>query len=262
MMRRLCLGVVLSSLVFGLAASSYADLVVLPQNVRDMSITNLPIGVQGDSPTGWGSGSWQANGSKVTEYYFSPNMLFNKNITIGDIQSISFWTKKGTTHIESAPDWFFTIYTTPFAGSWYGYRIIAEPYFSENLNDPANEWNLWSSDRGNNWLRFFVSGISGKSVYNGAYTDPHLDAFKLRPSARSTGATMADEPIQSFRMSTASGWANGFTGQLDGLTITLTDGTAARVNFEAVPEPATLVGLASLGASGLGAVVLRRRKKA
>jgi|GEM_PF-1850182 len=37
-------------------------------------------------------------------------------------------------------------------------------------------------------------------------------------------------------------------------------GIEMRVN--AVPEPATLVGLASLGASGLGAVVLRRRKKA
>jgi len=37
-------------------------------------------------------------------------------------------------------------------------------------------------------------------------------------------------------------------------------GIEMRVN--AVPEPATLVGLASLGATGLGAVVLRRRKKA
>lgn len=40
----------------------------------------------------------------------------------------------------------------------------------------------------------------------------------------------------------------------------LLGGIEMRVN--AVPEPATLVGLASLGASGLGAVVLRRRKKA
>jgi len=34
------------------------------------------------------------------------------------------------------------------------------------------------------------------------------------------------------------------------------------MKVNAVPEPATLVGLASLGATGLGAVVLRRRKKA
>ncbi|ASV73524.1 hypothetical protein THTE_0922 [Thermogutta terrifontis] len=34
------------------------------------------------------------------------------------------------------------------------------------------------------------------------------------------------------------------------------------MQVNAVPEPATLVGLASLGATGLGAVVLRRRKKA
>jgi len=258
MLRRLCLQLGLVSLVLSVATTSYADFVVLPQQIP----INPPIGVEGDYPSGWGTGSWQANGSTVTEVYFTPNLLFGRDITLGQIKSISFWTKKDKTHTESAPDWFFTIYTTPFAGSWYGYRIIAEPYFSENLNDPANQWNLWSSERGNNWLRFFVSGKSGSSVSNGSYSDPHFEDFKLLSSERSTGAKMADEPILYFRISTGNPWANGFTGQVDGLTITLTDDTVARVNFEAVPEPATLVGLASLAATGLGGVVLRRRKRA
>jgi hypothetical protein len=257
---RLCaVAMVACSLAFLVSPPTYAgtiNLVLRPQQIT----TNPPIGVEGDYPAGWGSGSWMANGSTVTEVYLTPELLFSKSIKIEDIKSVSFWTKKNTTHTQSAPDWFFTIYTTPFAGSWYGYRINAELYFSENLNDPANQWNLWSSDQGNNWLRFFVSGKSGQFVSNGSYNDPHLDAFKLLPSERGSNLTMANEPIKYFRMSTATGWANGFFGQLDGLTIELTDGSIARVNFEPVPEPTSLVALGGLGLVGAGWRVIRRRK--
>jgi len=237
---------------------AHGDIIVRPQH----AITSQPLGVDADFPVGWGNGSWMANGSTVTELYLTPELLFNKPVNIGDIASVSFYTKKGTTHSFSAPDWFFTIYTSPFpnSSSWYGYRINSEPYFSENINDPANQWNLWSSDQGSNWLRFFVSGKAGAFVSNGAYTDPHLDAFKLLPSDRGTGLEMADEPIKYFRMATASGWANGFWGQIDGLTITLTDNTSARVNFEPVPEPASMVALGGLGLVGAGWGFVRRRK--
>src|SRR5690606_16085259 len=36
-------------------------------------------------------------------------------------------------------------------------------------------------------------------------------------------------------------WAPGFTGQIDGITIELTDGSVANVNLEAFPPPALTI---------------------
>lgn len=260
-LRRVASLLALAALVWAIPASrAYCDIIVRPQQIP----VSPPVGVDADAPFGWGNGSWMANGSTVTELYLTPQLLFNRSITIGDINSVSFYTKKGTTHTFSAPDWFFTIYTEPFPNpnSWYGYRINSEPYFSENLNDPADQWNLWSSDQGDNWLRFFVSAKNGVNISNGAYTDPHLDNFKLLTSDRDFGLTMADEPVKYLRFATATGWANGFYGQIDGITISLTDGTVARVNLEPVPEPASMVALGGLGLVGAGWGFVRRRKRA
>lgn len=242
------------------SSAAYCDLIVRPDSPYG-SVGSLVNSVFGDYPDGWGTGSWAAGGTGVVEVYFTPEMLFGKPVKIGDIKSVSFYTKKGSTHTnpDSAGDWFFTIYTTPFAGGWYGFRISAEPYFSENLTDPANQWNRWSSDQGSNWLRFYVSGMSGASTgYFGSYTDLHLEDFKNQVI---DGRKMADQTIEYFRMATATAWASGFTGQLDGLTITLTDGSVARVNFEPVPEPGSLVGLVSLGLLVPGWRMLRGRKR-
>ena len=90
-----------------------------------------------------------------SEYYITPLPLFGSDVTIGEISSISYFTKKNTTHTADAADWYINIYTIPDAnlpvhGTWYGNRIGSEPYFSENLIRPCNTWNQWNTAAGKN----------------------------------------------------------------------------------------------------------------
>ncbi|MHC4773232.1 MAG: PEP-CTERM sorting domain-containing protein [Planctomycetota bacterium] len=213
-----------------------------------------PLGVEGDSPAGWGTGSWQANvpvGAVSPTHYtnanFSSEQLFGRDITISELASVSYFTKKGELHSVDASDWFFKFYTRPYEGSpgssWYGNRINAEPYFSDSLNAPTNTWNMWQTAAGeDNRLRFFDSSNN----YFGSYTDGFLADLTADPD-------YANQDIWFFSVGLGTAWAGGFDGQIDGLTIELTDNTVATVNFE-VPEPATMLLL------GLGGLLLRRKK--
>lgn len=215
------------------ADPSTTNLVVTPTtNVFD---SNNVVGVVGDSAPGFSYGSLASNGSDKTDMYFTPQMLFGHDITLGDISSISYWTKKGTDHVTSPADWYLNIYTKPYDGdrssaTWYGDRIGTEPYFSVNLNDPANTWNMWSTGGAINQLRFFESTAGAPGATFGSYTDPTWADFVA-------GNSLANQPYATrsvlfFSPQTASASAEGFTGQIDGLTVTLTDGSVATVNFE------------------------------
>jgi len=134
-------------------------------------------GVMQDSAPGFGTGSFASNGVAKTDMYFAPEALFGREINLGEVASISYWTKKGTTHTQDIVDWFLNIYTKPYGGQvgsagWYGDRIGAEPYFSINLNDPGSTWNQWSTDTGDNQLRFFESTHGAPGATFGSYTDP------------------------------------------------------------------------------------------
>jgi hypothetical protein len=176
----------------------------------------------------------------------TPNALFGHGITIGDLKSISYWTKKDT-H-QGSVDWFLQIYTikeTGDPGSWYGYRINSEPYFSQNLNAPAGQWNQWTSDGTTNKLRFYDS----TSGYFGGYNDGFLSDIQTSFSSKG---------ILLLGIGTGSGWASGFTGQVDGLRIKLKNGEVANVNLEAIPEPASLLVWTLVG--GVGMIVAARRR--
>jgi len=239
--------------------------VVLFAPTAQAAITVLPeyagfpaVGVSGDAVPGWGTGSWQANGVNYSDLYMTPMILFGRDVTIGELASISYYTKKDSLHSVDASDWFFKMYTAPYAGSpgagWYGNRINAEPYFSENLNAPTDQWNQWGTDDGaNNRLRFFDSSTG----YFGSYTDGFLSDLTSDP-------VYMNQTIMYMNVATGSAWAAGFEGQIDGLQIVLTDGSIAAVDFEAaaVPEPASLVIWSLLGLGCAGIAVARRRRHA
>lgn len=222
--------------VLALAASN-ATFIVTPASPAFPPGGNQVTGVQLDAAPGYQFGSLAQNGGAAkSEAYFTPESLFGgREVTVGEVASMSYWTKKGSTHTVDPRDWFMVIYTKRYAGqvgsSFYGVRIGTEPYFSENLNDPANTWNQWSSDDPTNQLRFFESTYG----YFGSYTDPHWNTFIAGNSlagTRGTGVPYASQPVLFFSTQTASGWTSGFTGQIDGLRIELTDGSVANINFE------------------------------
>ena len=197
-----------------------------------------------DYAPGWDPGSFEAPGA-YSKYIFSPEGLFGRSVTVGELAQISYYTKKDTLHTVDAGDWFFQMYTSPYDGSpgssWYGNRINSEPYFSANLTETAGEWTLWDSAGTANTLRFFDSSTG----YFGSYTDGFL-------SDLTSDSTYSSQNIMYLSVGLGTAWADGFDGQIDGLSIELTNGDVAEINF--VPEPATLSLL------GLGGLLLRKRR--
>lgn len=217
-----------------LAMTSTA-LVVAPESSLFDAGDNV-VGVSNDAAPGFASGSIASDGSGKTDLYLTPEYLFGRNITLGEIKSMSYWTKKDSSHAVNVADWFINIYTSPYVGdestpNWYGDRIGTEPYFAKNINETVGAWNEWSTDGANNQLRFFESTQGAVGSNFGTYTDEVWSDF-ITGTALS-GETYASRDVLFVSPQTASANANGFNGQIDGLTITLTDGSVATVNFEA-----------------------------
>jgi|GEM_PF-3599145 len=238
---------ILSSLTGAIVIASFVPALAYaaPVNVN-LTITptstvydgNHVVGVLADAAPGYSNSSLRSDGVAKTDMYFTPESLFSRQVTLGDVASISYWTKKGSTHTVTPADWFLNIYTKPYAGqlptssSWYGTRIGTEPYFASNLSDPANSWNKWATSAATNQLRFYESTYG----YFGSYTDPDFATFKAGTSltgARGPGVAYATQPILYFSPQTSSNDAATFTGQIDGLRIQLSDGSIANINFEA-----------------------------
>jgi hypothetical protein len=217
------------------------NLVVTPASPVFGSSGNNVVGVPLDAAAGFASGSLASNGTNKTDMYFTPESLFGgREVTLGDVASIAYFTKTGATHVADPRDWFLNIYTKPYVGdvstpTWYGDRVGAEPYFSSALTDPANTWNQWSTGGSTNRLRFFESTQGAPGATFGSYVDPDWATFLAGNSL--SGSAYAGHAILFFSIQTGSAWAPGFTGQVDGLRITLTDGSVATVNFETEPTP-------------------------
>lgn len=234
-----------------LAIDNHRRATAAPQSPGDTHITVTPlspvfgvnnvVGVPADAAPGFPGGSFASNGVAKSDMYFTPEALFQgREVTVGQVARMSYWTRIGTTHVVNPADWFMNIYTKPFAGdvstpTWYGSRFGTEPYFSANIADPANTWNLWSTNLDANTLRFFESTQGAPGANFGSYTDPAWALFIAFPSL-GTSVHRASQAILFFSIQTGSAWATGFTGQLDGLRIELTDGSVATVNFEPVDE--------------------------
>ena len=219
---------------------------------------DMHIGVAGDAAPGFGTGSFQANGATKTAIQFNPETLFGTgaSFTMSDIANVSFWTKQNG--VPSDPgtylNWYLEIYTaTTGSGddSWYRRRLNFEPYFSPDLSDanqPSDSWVEWSTDTSANQLRVFDANRGDPSPVYGTYTDPYLSDIQVGPVDWS-------DDVWFMAISTGSGWAAGFDGQVDGVTVTLHSGQVATIDFEAVPAPASCA-LMALG----GLAAIRRRR--
>lgn len=218
----------------GASAATTTNVTVLPATpgVSTATITPVPM----DAAPGFSYGSFANNGGGVkSEIYLVPATLFGREITIGEIDSISYWTKNGVAQTGNAVDWALVVYTKPYVGdlsspTWYGDRYGAEPYFSAPLNAPAATWNQWTSDAGDNQLRFYESTQGAPGANFGSYTDPFWSTFKTSLALSSQGRAARD--VLYISIQTGAAWTTGFTGQLDGLRVALTDGSVANVNFE------------------------------
>jgi len=222
-------------------------------------VATLPMGTYvvggGISAPGFPVDSWAHDGSSSkSEFYLPPSDLFGRSIRIGDLASVSWWTKKPGDGTK--PDWYLAIYTDVT-------RLNSEPYFTQSTVGP-NTWHQWSSDDGVHSLRFYDQPLT--HVF-GTYTDPTLSAITSGPinwnyygySLASNIATRdyRTETILAFSFQTATDWSNGFTGMLDGFEVKLKNGDVGSVNFEVVPEPSSLL----VGCGLLGLVFgLKRRQ--
>lgn len=191
-------------------------------------------GVTMDSAPGFKYGSMKQPGTQKFEFYKTPESMFGRPVTMGEVVSISYFTKKTLDHVSEPRDYYINTYTKPFAGdvstpTWYGGRYGTEPYYADNLMETPGDWNQWSSDDSINRLRFFESTAGAPGANFGSYTDPFYPAFVAQNSL-GTSVPIASQQILVFSVQTSS--AGAFSGQVDGLRVELADGSVASINFE------------------------------
>lgn len=219
----------------------------------------------GSAAPGFGTGSFQAaaGAGQKSEIYIPVSSIFSGAVHVGDIASISYWTNKSGTGGDV--DWTFLMYTKPTgsddSAGWYKSRLNSEPYFTSSTVAP-NTWHEWSTAPGTNSMRFYDQPRSGNF---GTYTDPTLAGLTAGPVlVNGNWRDYRGEELNILSFQTGSAWANGFAGLLDGLTITLNDGSVGIVNFENTLTVVPLPGAAWAGISGLvglaGFGSVRRRR--
>jgi hypothetical protein len=204
--------------------------------------------ISDDSPAGWGGSCWQgptAGPNRKMNYYVGQadlpsgtvvtlsDLFGPATITIDDLASISYYTKKLSTDMVPADeDFFIVIYTTPPGnGGWYNSRLETQPdvgHASFTVND--DNWRFWSTDAAgpNNQLLFFdfTPGRSTSGEY--ATLDQLSDGLVSWTSV--TPRDYRTEPVLAISIQTASNY-NGFDGMIDGLTITLENGSVGEVDL-------------------------------
>jgi len=244
--------------VASVSAQTTTNLVVTPSSAV-FDCKNI-TGVGNDSAPGFPFGSFASTGGPATicasggspttktDMYFAPEDLFGRQVSLGEVSRMSYWTKISGVHTSSTPaDWALIIYTKPHAGqakstNFYGVRLGLEPYFAQNLVDPANTWNQWTTLGAINQLRVYESTSGATGANFGTGSDPdwltRIGGNSLT-GPNGGGEPYATQPILAFSVQTGSGTSAGFTGRVDGYRIELFDGSVANINFEAANQVVT-----------------------
>ena len=209
----------------------FADGQVLRVVPADVPDEQRPRATDGDAPAGFGPSAWQgpapAPGSKTNWHAWydvdgsgTLSALFPwhaDTLALGDLARIGYRTNRppGT---PVGDDWWVTIYTRPTgvddAGSWYHRRY----HGSYGDHAAVGGWASYATDA--------FTGDVPRMTFDAAG-----DAFGPLTLA-GLAAASPDEEILSITVQTDSGWG-GFDGAVDGLEITLRDGTIGRVDFGA-----------------------------
>lgn len=236
-------GIGVSTLLVGLAptASARADrrVVLGPNHARAAS------GVATDDEANTGRGSFADTGEKFF-LWVDPNRgpAHLGSFTVDDIEELAFHTKTDHAITGSTPlNFYVSIYTEPDGdddtASWYGYRLNGEPYFSRNLNAPADQWNRWSTTPGQNQLTFFDSENAERFGFYGQPTLPELQAGSVNWQAdfghgKDKDIDYGAETVKALAFATGSGWASEFAGFLDTLELTVSAGPGGSGNGQSV----------------------------
>ena len=263
-------------LAAGLSSRTFGSVVVL--GASDAANGPLPNGSAAinttSSQAAIGTGAWQANGTSASQLYLyaspfiaggsSSTELGLGQLTVSQLNSLSLSTFLSPANVANDGNWFLTIYTAPRTGgetSWYGNRLILEPYLAANYSNPANQWNTFSTALGTDQLRVDDTALSASLGFYGEPTLANVQSGAITWSTyfaggSSTPITYGSQNIEAIVLSTASGWAAGFNGLVDNVNINTSQGNV-QFDLEAVPEPTTL---ALLGFGLAGLVLIRKRK--
>lgn len=203
--------------------ASAGTVTLTPDMAPSVGTDQDPPRVVNDAPPGFGPSSWQNSATEKVNAYVEPAALFGRSVTIGEISSITYWTKAAT----GDENWYLNIYTVgPGDAGWYGKRFFNNGYTSY-LSDGA-------------WHDNSITSFERSS--GGSYAPQTLAAWK---------SLYGDEEIRFFSPQTNSGIPTGNrSAQIDGMVIKLTGGEIGRINFEGavVPLPAALpAGVALMG---------------
>jgi hypothetical protein len=245
-----------SLLAAGLSPSVFGSVVVLGSSDAangPLSNHSAPINTT-TSEAMLGTGAWQANGTSESQYYLYANADSSTErglgqLTISQLSSLSFSTFNTPAAAAQVPNWYLVVYTAPIPGgnnetSWYGNRLILEPYLADNYSNPGNQWVTWSTAPGANQLRFDDDGLTRNQ---GFYNEPTLANIQSGPIAWSayypgaspTPVSYGSLNIEGIVISTASRWAAGFDGLVDNVNINSGQGNV-QFDLEPVPEPTTM----------------------
>jgi hypothetical protein len=204
--------------------------------------------------TAWsysGSGSWHKTypGPKA-ELYIDPAVTFGTSISVDDIASITYHTRN---HANVVPvEYYMAVYTKgpgspPYAHGWYEQRLNAEPYLKtvQPYTPVYDVWNEWTTG-GSDPLTFTDHNNAGNAGFYGAPTlaDLHAGAITWstwpgNPTGGSASATPIDygsQDVLYLSFQTGTGWA-AFDGQLDAITVALTNGDSYVIDLELISEP-------------------------